>query len=239
MPVRNLSCRRGFNPEVVQWCIDNDIAITPGCVTPTEIEQALKFGLNTLKFFPANVYGGIDGCKALHGPYRMIKFIPTGGVNLKNLSDFADKPFIHAIGGGWLCSGEDIKAKNFSVITEVVKESIKVLLGFELAHIGINADNAQASSKIALEFGNAFDFNVKQGNSSIFAGSGIEVNKGKGLGDMGHIAIKTNSIERAAYYLESKGYTIDWSTEKSKNGKIIAVYMQSQIGGFAVHLLQK
>ena len=64
----------GLNPELVQWCADAGVAITPGCVTPTEIEQALKFGLNTLKFFPANVYGGLAGCKALNGPYRMVKF---------------------------------------------------------------------------------------------------------------------------------------------------------------------
>ena len=108
-----------------------------------------------------------------------------------------------------------------------------------MAHIGINTDNAEASNEIAMEFGKAFDFNLKQGNSSIFAGSSIEVNKEKGLGDMGHIAIKTNSIERATYYLEKKGFAIDCSTVKSKNGKTIAVYLQSQIGGFAVHLLQK
>ena len=120
----------GFNDKLVSWCIDNDIAITPGCVTPTEIEHALSFGINILKFFPASIYGGIKGCKALYGPYRMVKFIPTGGVDLGNLSDFADKKFIHAIGGGWLCSTSDIKQGNFKAIVSTVKESIDVLLGF-------------------------------------------------------------------------------------------------------------
>ncbi len=122
----------GFNDQLVKWCIDNNIAVTPGCVTPTEIEHALSFGLNILKFFPASVYGGIKGCKALYGPYRMVKFIPTGGVNLDNLSEFADKEFIHAIGGGWLCKTSDISAGNFDAIVNTVKESIDVLLGFSL-----------------------------------------------------------------------------------------------------------
>lgn len=121
----------GFNPDVVNWCVENDVPITPGCVTPTEIEQALKYGLRVLKFFPAGIYGGIKGCKSLYGPYRMISFIPTGGVNLDNLNDFTDKNFIHAVGGSWLCASSDIDAKNFDKITEVSKESVKVLLGFD------------------------------------------------------------------------------------------------------------
>ncbi len=125
----------GFNDDVVRWCIDNDVSITPGCVTPTEIEHALGFGIDVLKFFPANVYGGINGCKALHGPYRMVKFVPTGGVSLSNLEEFADKEYIHAIGGGWLCKSADIARGNFDAITKAAKESIDVLLGFGLDHI--------------------------------------------------------------------------------------------------------
>lgn len=122
----------GFSDDVVQYCIDNDILVTPGCVTPTEIEHALRFGINIVKFFPASIYGGMKACKALHGPYRMVKFVPTGGVNLDNLSEYADKDFIHAIGGGWLCSTKDIAEENFENISQTIKQSIDVLLGFEL-----------------------------------------------------------------------------------------------------------
>lgn len=229
----------GFNPELVEWCKEANIAITPGCVTPTEIDRAIRCGLTVLKFFPANIYGGINGCKALYGPYRMVKFIPTGGVSNDNLSDFADKPYIHAIGGSWLCKTADINNKNFSKITQIVKDSIDILLGFELAHIGINADSEEESLATAEMFSDTFGFNLKKGNSSNFSGTGIEINKSKGLGTMGHIAIKTNSIDRAVYYLEKKGYKVDWSTKKAKGQKTIAVYMEKEIGGFAVHLLQK
>lgn len=229
----------GFNPELVEWCKEANIAITPGCVTPTEIDRALRYGLTVLKFFPANVYGGINGCKALYEPYRMVKFIPTGGVSNENLSDFADKPFIHAIGGGWLCKAADINARNFDAITKTVNESIQTLLGFELAHIGINTQNETQSLGVAKSFAKAFGFNLKEGNSSNFAGTGIEINKEKDLGIMGHIAIRTNSIDRAVYYLEKKGYTVDWSTRKGTAQKTVAVYLKDEIGGFAIHLLQK
>ena len=229
----------GFNDDVVKYCIDNDILVTPGCVTPTEIEHALGYGLNILKFFPASIYGGMKACKALHGPYRMVKFVPTGGVSLDNLTEYADKDFIHAIGGGWLCSTKDMAEGNFENITATVKKSIEVLLGFELAHIGINMDNENASFELANKITDAFGINLKQGNSSNFAGDIFEVMKAKFRGENGHIAIKTNNIDRAVYYLKKRGYKADESSLVEKNGKKIAIYLEDEFGGFAVHLLKK
>ena len=100
----------GYSEEVVSWCVENDIAITPGCVTPTEIMAAMSHGLKVVKFFPANVYGGLSAMKALSGPFGGIKFIPTGGVNDKNLAEYISAPFIHAVGGSWLCAKADIAA---------------------------------------------------------------------------------------------------------------------------------
>ena len=122
----------GLNPEVVKCCLDMNIPVIPGCVTPTEIEQALSLGLNILKFFPAGMYGGVNGCKNLYGPYRMVKFIPTGGVSLENLEEFADKSFIHAIGGSWMCRQSDISKGNFDVITAACKKSVNILVGFDI-----------------------------------------------------------------------------------------------------------
>jgi 2-dehydro-3-deoxyphosphogluconate aldolase/(4S)-4-hydroxy-2-oxoglutarate aldolase len=229
----------GLDAEIVEWCQKKNVAITPGVVTPTDIQQALKYNLTILKFFPAGVYGGIKGCKALYGPFRMVKFIPTGGVDKENLGDYADKNFVHAIGGSWLCKASDINNRNFDKITQNMIESINILLGFELAHIGINAENEKESLEAAEMFSDAFGFDLKKGNSSNFSGTGIEVNKSKGLGAMGHIAIRTNSIPRAAYYLGRKGYEIDWSTGKETKQKTVAVYLKNEIGGFAIHLLQK
>ena len=113
----------GLNPKIVEYCLERDIAVLPGCVTPTEIMQAMEAGLNTVKFFPASVYGGLSAMKALNGPFPKLKFIPTGGVNAANLSEYLAAPFIAAVGGSWLCAKADIKAGNFDRITALCREA--------------------------------------------------------------------------------------------------------------------
>lgn len=127
----------GFNPNVVKWCIDHEITITPGCVTPTEIEHALSYGLKILKFFPANVFGGVKGCNSLYGPYKSegIKFIPTGGINNENLKDYAGKPFIHAVGGSWFCKTEDIAGHNFDGITAAARSAVEIFFCRDLSKV--------------------------------------------------------------------------------------------------------
>ena len=113
----------GYDDETVAWCIENNIAVTPGCVTPTEIMMALKHKLKVVKFFPANVYGGLKALKALSGPFVGLKFIPTGGVNQDNLAEFISTSFIQACGGSWVCTKADISAHNFEKITELCKQA--------------------------------------------------------------------------------------------------------------------
>ncbi len=120
----------GYDPEVVDYCIQNDIAICPGCVTPTEITAARNKGLRVLKFFPANVYGGLKAIKALGGPFTDIRFIPTGGASLDNLADYND-PKVYAVGGSWLCDRKDIQDGNFANIADVCYKSIDVLVGLK------------------------------------------------------------------------------------------------------------
>lgn len=113
----------GFDAKVVSWCVEQDLLVVPGCVTPTEIMAAMDLGLNIVKFFPANVYGGLKGMKALAAPFGTLKFIPTGGVNGDNLGEYISAPFIHAVGGSWLCAKSDINAGNFETITNLCKEA--------------------------------------------------------------------------------------------------------------------
>ncbi len=113
----------GFDGEVVSWCVENGVAVCPGCVTPTEIMAALKHGLNVVKFFPANVYGGLSAMKNLSAPFGGVKFLPTGGVNTANIKEYFSAPFIHAVGGSWICPKADIAAGNFEKITALSKEA--------------------------------------------------------------------------------------------------------------------
>ncbi len=113
----------GFDEETVKWCIENNINVTPGCVTPTEIMAARKLGLRVLKFFPANVYGGLNAIKNLSAPFTDIKFIPTGGVSTSNIAEFVSSPAIFAVGGSWICKKDDITAGNFDKITQLCNEA--------------------------------------------------------------------------------------------------------------------
>ena len=229
----------GFDEEVVRWCVENGIAVTPGCVTPSEIMAAMKLGLTVVKFFPAGVYGGLSAMKALSGPFGGIKFIPTGGVNGQNIGEFIAAPFIHAVGGSWVCPKADIAAGNFEKITELCKQARSAALGFEVAHIGLNCEDAEAASAVCEKLNEAFALTVKDGNSSMFASGVIEVMKSMYLGKNGHIAIRTNSVPLAIAELAKKGFVCDMTTAKYKGGRMVAVYLKDEIGGFAVHLLQK
>jgi len=229
----------GFNPAVVEFCIKKGVPITPGCSNPTDIEMALSFGLEVVKFFPAESFGGLNTLKAMSAPYGMIKFIPTGGIDAKNINDYISFNKVLACGGSWMVKDELIKNGNFAEITKLTREAINLIMGFELAHIGINMPDADGALAVAKMFTQMFNFPLKEGNTSNFAGTGIEVNKSIGLGKNGHIAIRTNSIPRAIAYLERKGFVIDLSTAKGPaGGPMVAVYMKEEVGGFAVHLLQ-
>jgi 2-dehydro-3-deoxyphosphogluconate aldolase/(4S)-4-hydroxy-2-oxoglutarate aldolase len=230
----------GVNREVIKYCVDRDVLMIPGCSNPTDMETAIGFGLKVVKFFPAEAFGGLKTLKAIGPVYGDLKFIPMGGINPDNLNEYLAYEKVVACGGSWLDKGALIKEGKFEEITRLAKEAVNTVLGFELAHVGINAPDENSSLHIATQFANLFNFTLKPGSSSNFAGNGIEVNKGMGLGRNGHIAVKTNSITRAVAYLERTGVKVDMSTAKtSPDGSLFAVYLQEEICGFAVHLVQK
>ncbi len=119
----------GFSEEVVNWCVENEIPVVPGCVTPTEIMAAMGHGLKLVKFFPANVYGGLNAMKNLAAPFVGMKFLPTGGVNSGNIKEYMDAPFIHAVGGSWVCPKGEIVAGNWKKITELCVDARKAAIG--------------------------------------------------------------------------------------------------------------
>jgi 2-dehydro-3-deoxyphosphogluconate aldolase/(4S)-4-hydroxy-2-oxoglutarate aldolase len=117
----------GFNQKVVDWCLDNGVAVTPGVATPTEIDMATEVGLNVLKFFPAEAFGGIKTLKAISAPYGDVKFIPTGGISRDNLADYLALPSVHCCGGSWLVKGDLIAAGKFDEITRLAQEAVAVV----------------------------------------------------------------------------------------------------------------
>ncbi|HKL79899.1 MAG TPA: bifunctional 4-hydroxy-2-oxoglutarate aldolase/2-dehydro-3-deoxy-phosphogluconate aldolase [Mobilitalea sp.] len=230
----------GLNPKIVRYCVDKNIPITPGCSSPSDIEAAIELGLEVVKFFPAEAAGGLAMIKAMSAPYVNMKFMPTGGISAKNLTSYLDFPKIIACGGSWMVSDDLVKAGEFDKITALTKEAITQMLGFELRHIGINAADENEADRVATSFAKLFGFVKNLGNSSIFAGTGIEVMKKPYLGQKGHIAIQTNYIDRAIFHLEAQGFTFNEESKKfGKNNKLVAIYLNEELGGFAVHLVQK
>ena len=229
----------GLNPDIVKYCVEKNIPIVPGVVSPSEIERALSFGLEVVKFFPAEASGGLNMIKALAAPYTTMKFLPTGGINEKNIQSYLAFDKIVACGGSWMVKNELIARKEFDKIKELTKQAVQLVHGFELRHIGINCENDDEADSVASSFANIFGFKKKDGSSSIFAGDVIEAMKTPYLGKKGHIAIGTYSVSRAMSYLESLGVKFNMNSAKMANGKLIAVYLEEEISGFAVHLVQK
>ena len=118
----------GYSEEIVSWCVEHSIPVTPGCVTPTEIMAAVNHGVKVIKFFPANVYGGLTAMKSLSAPFVGIRFLPTGGVNTANIREYINAPFVHAVGGSWVCPKAEIQAGNYEKITQLCRDARKAAL---------------------------------------------------------------------------------------------------------------
>lgn len=116
----------GFDPEIVDYCMEKNIPVFPGCVSPSEVAQAVKRGLKVVKFFPAEQAGGLAMLKAMAAPYTMLKFMPTGGINTKNLKEYLGFSKILCCGGSWMVKGDMIKNKEFDKITEITKEAVEL-----------------------------------------------------------------------------------------------------------------
>jgi 2-dehydro-3-deoxyphosphogluconate aldolase/(4S)-4-hydroxy-2-oxoglutarate aldolase len=229
----------GLNPKVVKHCLDKGYVITPGTANPSDVEVAIELGLEVVKFFPAEAAGGIKMIKSMAAPYTKMRFMPTGGINADNLNNYLSFDKIICCGGSWMVPKDALNAGDFDKITDLCKEAVQSMLGLEVAHVGINAANEAEATEIADKFNKLFNFPIKNGNSAIFASSGIEVRKSPFKGANGHIAIKTNYVNRAIRYIEAMGGEFDYDSAVEKNGKITAIYLKEDIGGFAVHLVQK
>ena len=117
----------GFNPKVVGYCVENSITITPGISTPSDIEAALEFGIDVLKFFPAEAFGGLKTLKAMSGPYGAVRFIPTGGISPANLVEYLRFPKTLACGGTWLAKTALISEGKFDQILKNTREAVELV----------------------------------------------------------------------------------------------------------------
>jgi 2-dehydro-3-deoxyphosphogluconate aldolase/(4S)-4-hydroxy-2-oxoglutarate aldolase len=230
----------GLNPKIVKYCLDKGVIIIPGCVTPSDIETAIEFGLEVVKFFPAEAAGGIDMIKAMSAPYAAIKFIPTGGIDIKNLNTYLSFNKVIACGGSWMVNKDLIASGNYEIVTKLSKEAVFTMLGFEVQHVGINMPDVVSALKTANKFENLFGFAKQEFSKSFFAGPNVEVMKKQLFGRNGHIAVRTNNVTRAMYYLHKAGVVFNGETASyDERGNLRAIYLKEDIGNFSVHLIQR
>lgn len=227
----------GFNPAVVDWCLENGVPVIPGVNNPSGVEAGLERGLEALKFFPAEASGGVAMLDALAGPFGQVSFMPTGGIDLKNLSDYARRPNVLAIGGSWMVKSDLIEKGDWAAITALCREAVTELHGFSFAHVGINSASEAEAAETASLF-ELFGLARKDGASSIFNGSAIEVMKSPFRGNRGHIGLKCWSVERSLAWLDRFGFHGVEETAKREKGKLSVIYLDREIGGFAVHLVR-
>ena len=231
----------GFNPKVVKWCLDNGVTPLPGCTTPSEIEQALELGLKVVKFFPAEQSGGLSKIKAMSAPYGNVKFMPTGGVSLDNVNEYLANKKILACGGSFMVKESYIDNESWDEITKLTKQSVDVMLGLEIGHIGINhahdAEAQKTAEMLSLLMGKQIE---RESEKGMFVGSQFEVMKSMGPGKCGHIAVLTNNVERAIFHLSRKGIAFnEESATYNEDGTRKFIYLSEEYGGFGVHLIQK
>lgn len=230
----------GLNPMIVRYCQAKDIPIIPGINNPTGIEQAMVMGLDVVKFFPAQQSGGIEMIKAMGAPYINIAFLPTGGINYDNMIEYLTNKKVIAVGGSWIVNEKMINDGDFDGIARITREAVDRMLGFRMEHVGVNCPTAEDAEKNANICREAFSFDTNELPVSYFAGEGLEFMKSIGRGTNGHIAIRTNSVDRAVYHLKRRGIEVDMSTAQyNPDGSMRFVYLQEEIGGFAYHLVKR
>ena len=229
----------GFDAEVVDYCIEKKIPVLPGVATPSEALQGIKRGLSVLKFFPAEQAGGLPMIKAMAAPYGDMRFVPTGGINEKNLSEYLAFPKIAACGGSWMVPDDAVEAKDWGRIEALAREAVRLMLDLRIVHIGINNENEEVTYREAEKLCALFGCPVtKDSRKSLFVSTQVEMMKTNFRGTHGHIGVGTKDVERAQWHLEQRGFAFDEDTATfTPDGRKKFIYLHDEIAGFSFHLV--
>ena len=228
----------GFNADTVAYCQEKGIPVLPGTSNAADLEMALAYGLDVVKFFPAELLGGLKMIKALAAPYNKMKFMPTGGVNESNINSYLNDPVILACGGTWMIDKKAIAEKDFDKIEQLTRGAVNTMLGIRIKHIGVNEEDGNGL-KLAEQFAALLGGKVRETSKGWFGSELVEVmSEGKKKGTCGHIGVQVNNVDRARRYFESQGYAFDEeSSEYDAKGNLKFIYFKDEIGGFAIHLV--
>lgn len=224
----------GFNPEVVDWALANNVPIVPGVCTPSDIEAGLSRGLSTLKFFPAEASGGVGMLKNFAGPFPNLMFMPTGGINAKNLGSYASLSNVLAVGGSWMVKDDLIENEAWDEITSLCSEAVLALQGLRFAHVGINGGSEEEVQQ-AVKALQLLGMSKQVSGSSTLMDSTIEVTHATNR----YLGFACNNVQRTAHYLQKKGFTLnEESVETHANGVMKSCSFTEEIAGFTLRLIK-
>jgi len=228
----------GLNRKVVEYCRSVKMTVIPGVATPSDVEAALDLGLTVVKFFPAEANGGLEYLQAMSAPFRQLRFIPTGGIDESNLLSYLKFPPVVACGGSWMVKADLIGAGAFDQITHISARAVSTMLGFRLAQVGIHSGSPQEAAEDAGLLSRVFRMDLSETAQSVSVESQFEFMKQKSPGTRGHIAIGTHFLQRAVAYCSAQGIGILENTRTEKRGKLHSVFLDKEVGGFAILLIQ-
>lgn len=204
----------GLNPKIVKYCKEKQIPILPGTSCPSDMEIALENDLEVVKFFPAEANGGLQAIQAMSAPYSQLKFMPTGGINEKNLIEYLKYPKILACGGTWMVKESLIENKEFDKIEELTRNAVEKMLNIQIQKI-------QLSSKEDVQVLSQFS------EDSVFEN------------EENCITYSTNFLDRAIFYLKQKGIEFDdQSVQYDDKNQMISICSTCKISGFTLQLVQ-
>jgi len=217
-------------------CIEKDVFIIPDCRTKDKIEHFADMGINTLRY----VYTGpvdLDELDDIGDRFPDIKLILQTADEPGSIKSYSGRSYITALAGKWIYSSDMAADERYEEITQKAAAMMRELLNFRIAHVGINADNETQARDISGVFSKILDMSAEEEATSFFVSSLIEVNKTPGRGEHGHIGILAPNIKRAVYHIQKRGYEIDITP--LIDGVRGPLYLHTEVGGFAIHLVQK
>lgn len=229
----------GLQKEVICWCQDNALVVIPGVSTASEIETAISCGLTCLQFFPAETSGGAQALELFYEAYPSVRFVVSGGIGAENLHTYLSQPNVLAAITNHMLPEAALIQKAWGEITQAGVQAVNDMLGYTLIHLGVNQNSSEEAIQTAQTLCTLFGFQYYKKPKSHFAGKGFEILNTPGRGTNGHIGIYTPYPEKAMYYLGKKGiHFVESSITRNKKTKLINfVYLDLEIAGFGVHLI--
>jgi len=228
-----ISVARGAGSGLIAYCVKNDIPAIAECATAKDIEKALRAGTDVVGVTT-------DAHKKFSAGYPDVKFIIRGEITGENLADYLMREGVIACGSSLMCEEEYISGREFAKIKSLSSGLVYKMLGFDFSHIVINCENSEQADQYSSKIESIFGLPKTDEEFSVSNAGIMRFMKSKSYGKNGQIALSTNFIDRALFYLKASGKEfIDESSRFGENGELLSIYLDSIIGGFAFKLVSK